>query len=83
MLVLYKEDLIIISLNINLFLPWCSWRIAELVLNNNHSLKPAMWKWHWSHNKVHHMMHTITWPSRTCHIIHIITWQNMKCYIVW
>ena len=22
----------------NLFLPWCSWEIAELVLNNNHSL---------------------------------------------
>ena len=28
----------IISLNINLFSPWYSWKIAQLVLNNNHSL---------------------------------------------
>jgi hypothetical protein len=34
----YKVDLIIISLKINLFSPWYSWKIAELVLNNNHSL---------------------------------------------
>ena len=38
MLVLYKADLIIISLKINLFLPWLSWKIAELAFNNNHSL---------------------------------------------
>ena len=31
-------DLIIISLKINLFLPWYSWKIAELALNNIHSL---------------------------------------------
>ena len=31
-------DLIIITLNINLFSPWYSWKIAELVLNNNPSL---------------------------------------------
>jgi hypothetical protein len=38
-LVWYKADLIIISLKINnLFSPWYSWKIAELVLNNNHSL---------------------------------------------
>jgi hypothetical protein len=37
-LVEYKADLIIISLKINLFSPWYSWKIAELVLNNNHSL---------------------------------------------
>jgi hypothetical protein len=37
-LVKYKADLIIISLKINLFSPWYSWKIAELVLNNNHSL---------------------------------------------
>jgi hypothetical protein len=30
--------IIIISLKINLFSPWCSWKIAELALNNNHSL---------------------------------------------
>ena len=30
-------DLIIISLKINLFSPWYSWKIAELALNNNHS----------------------------------------------
>ena len=38
MLVLYKTDLIIISLKINLFSPWYSWQIAELAVNNNHSL---------------------------------------------
>ena len=30
--------LIIISLKINLFSPWYSWKIAKLALNNNHSL---------------------------------------------
>jgi hypothetical protein len=29
----------IISLKINLFSPWYSWKIAELALNNNHSLQ--------------------------------------------
>jgi hypothetical protein len=33
-----KADLIIISLNINLFSPCYSWKNAELALNNNHSL---------------------------------------------
>jgi hypothetical protein len=33
MLVLHKADLTIISLTINLFSPWYSWKIAELVLN--------------------------------------------------
>jgi hypothetical protein len=37
-LVKNKVDLIIISLKINLFSPWYSWKIAELALNNNHSL---------------------------------------------
>ena len=37
-LVQYKMDLIIISLQINLFPLWYSWKIAELMLNNNHSL---------------------------------------------
>ena len=37
-LVYDKANLIIISLKINLFSPWCSWKIAELALNNNHSL---------------------------------------------
>jgi hypothetical protein len=37
-LVQYKAALIIISLKINLFSPWYSWKIAELVLNNNYSL---------------------------------------------
>jgi hypothetical protein len=37
-LVQYKMDLIIISLKINLFSPWYSWKISELALNNNHSL---------------------------------------------
>ena len=33
-----KADLITISLKINLLSPWYSWKIAELALNNNHSL---------------------------------------------
>ena len=37
-LVQYNADLIIISLKINLFSPWYSWKIAELALNNNHTL---------------------------------------------
>jgi hypothetical protein len=37
-LVYYKADLIIISLKINLFSPWYSWKLAELALNKNHSL---------------------------------------------
>ena len=36
--VLNKADLIIISLKINMFSPWYSWKIAELALNNNPSL---------------------------------------------
>ena len=38
MLVEYKADLIIISLKINKFSPWYSWKIAELAINNNQSL---------------------------------------------
>jgi hypothetical protein len=38
LLVQYKEDLVIISLKINLFSPWYSWKIAWLALKNNHSL---------------------------------------------
>ena len=34
MLVLYKEDLIIISLKINLFSTWYSLKIAQLAINN-------------------------------------------------
>jgi hypothetical protein len=37
-MVWYKADLIIISLKINLFSPLYRWTIAELVINNNHSL---------------------------------------------
>jgi hypothetical protein len=35
MLVLYKADFIIISLKINFFSPWYSWKIVELALNNH------------------------------------------------
>ena len=38
---LVQSDLINISLKINLFSPWYIWEIAELVLNNNHSLYPC------------------------------------------
>jgi hypothetical protein len=41
----YKADLIIISLKINLFSPWYSWKIAELALNNNHLLTHPMVLW--------------------------------------
>ena len=37
-LVLYKADLTIISMTINQFSSWYSWKIDELALNNNHSL---------------------------------------------
>ena len=37
-LVQYKADVIVIPLQIILFSPWYSRKIAELVLNNNHSL---------------------------------------------
>jgi len=39
---------IIISLNINLFSPWYSWKIADLSLKNNHSLTvlPPLTKFH-------------------------------------
>ena len=42
----------IISLKINLFSPWYSWKIAELALNNNHSLIYSIWavKLHWLDN---------------------------------
>ena len=33
-----KADLIIISMKINFFSPWYSWKFVELALNNNHSL---------------------------------------------
>ena len=33
-----KADLLIVSLKINLFSPWYSWKMAELALNNNQSL---------------------------------------------
>jgi hypothetical protein len=40
---LVQSDSIIIFLKINLFSPWYSWKIAELVLNNNHSLTPTFY----------------------------------------
>jgi hypothetical protein len=43
--VLQKADLIIISLQINLFSPWYSWKIVELALNNNYSIKPQSGIW--------------------------------------
>ena len=41
-LVQNKANLIIIALKINLFSPWYNWKIAELVLNNNHSLTHSL-----------------------------------------
>ena len=38
LVVYYKADLVIISLQINLFSPWYSWKIAELALNNKYLL---------------------------------------------
>ena len=34
--VCYKADIILISLKINLFSPWYSWKIVEVALYNNH-----------------------------------------------
>jgi hypothetical protein len=62
-----KSNLIIVSLKINLFSPWYSWKIAELALNNNHSLLWIMasdypckylqtFVWYWFISK-----HTMRW----------------------
>jgi hypothetical protein len=40
---LVQAELIIISLIINLFSSWYSWKIAELALNNNHSLTHSLY----------------------------------------
>jgi hypothetical protein len=42
MLSMFVYCLIIISLKINLFFPWYSWKFAELALNNNHSLTHSL-----------------------------------------
>ena len=55
-LVQYKADLIIILLKINLFSLWYNWKIAELALNNNHSLAMS------SGDKVN-MQVRVTFPS--------------------
>ena len=54
---------------INLFLPWCSWEIAELVLNNNHSLlKP---------NRHHYLIVTDLFsPSYSWKIAHLVLNNN-------
>ena len=44
-LVEYKADLIIISLKINLLSSWYRWKVADLALNNNHSITPCEWGW--------------------------------------
>jgi hypothetical protein len=46
-----QADLIIISLKINLFLPWYRWKIADLALSNNHSL---------AQNRMSSMMYCLT-----------------------
>jgi hypothetical protein len=45
MMVLYKADLIIILLKINLVSPWYSWNVAELAWNNNRSITLCEWGW--------------------------------------
>ena len=52
-LVYYKADLIIISLTINLFSPWYSWKIPELALNRNHPLHPLATKFCEFHYNLH------------------------------
>ena len=42
LLSMFVYCLIIISLKINLFSPWYSWKFAELALNNNHSLTHSL-----------------------------------------
>jgi hypothetical protein len=41
-LVWYKAELIIILLKNNLYLPWYSWKIAELAISNTHSLTHSL-----------------------------------------
>ena len=53
-LCVYKVNLTIISLKINLFSPWYSWKIAELALNNNHSL---------THSVLHKTCYTAQYKS--------------------
>jgi len=43
MLVEYKASLIIISLKINLFSQWSTWKIGELALSNNNSLTLSLY----------------------------------------
>jgi hypothetical protein len=57
----YKADLFIISLKINLFSPWYRWKIAELALNNNHSLTitadTCIYSWYnWFLNEFDHYL---------------------------
>ena len=54
MLVYNRADFIIISLKINLFSSWYSWKIAELALNNNHSLTLVENRWY---------NHFLSWSS--------------------
>jgi len=62
-----KADLIIISLKINLFSPWYSWKIAELALNTNHSL---------THSR--YQKFSIRSPSVFCMIV-AIYWHDFLC----
>jgi hypothetical protein len=88
-LVCYKADLIIISLKINLSSLWYSWKIAELMLNNNHSLlEPTIYRTRGEH--ANHYA-TIMVPGRiqdlllllyiTNKIWHKLCLQNSVCIL--
>jgi hypothetical protein len=63
MLVQYKADIIIISLKINLFSPWYSWKFAELALNNNQSLTHSYVKM----NRIKKILKSILDWTQTAH----------------
>jgi hypothetical protein len=41
----FQANQSLLSIKINLFSPWYSWKIAELMLNNNHSLTHKRFYW--------------------------------------
>jgi hypothetical protein len=75
---------IILSLKINLFLPWYSWKTSELGINNNHSLAHNQVKWRsntYQFNRA--IFGVIVWlldlqlPMQSVHIITDVVSSNL------
>jgi hypothetical protein len=67
------NTIIIISLKINLFFPRYSWKIAELVLNNNHSLTHWVHKLYFDDLKVASAVFILLNFTHPSHIIFLLT----------